>query len=300
MRFIFPVLLLLTALSRATPGLADSPRIVASIKPLHSLVAALTQGLYTPYLLIDRQQSPHNFHLKPSDMRQLQQADVIVYAGPEIETFLQGTLDKMTHAHIIALSAVDGVKLLPARTADEHGDEYRHGDHDRDGHAWLSTHNAQRLADALTARLLQLDPEHEQRYRHNAQQLQQRLQQLESDIRTRLAPLRERPFIQFHDAFQYFETEFKLTGGHFFTTGSEHKIGARRLSEVRRQIQDDAIHCIFYEPPTMPPILNNLLEVGHTRAYPLDPVGYSLAPGADLYFDLMDNIARQLEVCLQQ
>ena len=284
-----------------------TPKLLATIKPLHSLLAGLTEGLYSPQLLIDTPQSPHHYHLKPSDMRALQQAELIVYAGPEVESFMQRTLNRLDQGHIVALTELDNIKRLNARALGHDGhdhDQDHHGNarpaHHIDGHAWLSIHNARVLIDTLLPRLQQLDAEHADHYQRNAQHMHKKLDTLEQAIRKRVQPLQERPFIQFHDAFQYFEHDFGLSQGYSFTSGSEHKIGIQRLQEVRRLIRDRQIHCIFYEPPNRPPIMENLILDPATRVLPLDPLGTALPAGADLYFKLMDNIAQQLEVCLQQ
>ncbi len=300
--WLYCVPLLLLSLSAQA-----APQLLATIKPLHSLLAGLTEGLYSPQLLIDTPQSPHHYHLKPSDMRALQQAELIVYAGPEVESFMQRTLSRLDKDNIVALTELDGIERLNARALghDDHGHDQDNHDaaheaHHIDGHAWLSIHNARVLIDALLPRLQHLDAAHADHYQRNAQDMHKRLDTLEQDIRKRVQPLQDRPFIQFHDAFQYFEHDFGLSRGYSFTSGSEHKIGIQRLQEVRQLIRDRQIHCIFYEPPNRPPILNNLILDPATRVLPLDPLGTALPAGADLYFKLMDNIARQLEVCLQQ
>jgi zinc transport system substrate-binding protein len=124
--------------------------------------------------------------------------------------------------------------------------------------------------------------------------------QLHQRIKTRLDRVKDRPFIQFHDALQYFEKEFELSGGYFFTTGVEHKVGIRQLRTIRERIRQQDIRCVFYEPPVKPAIIDNLVLDQTTKVLPLEPIGIDLTAGADLYFQLMDNIARQLAVCLEQ
>jgi len=283
------------------PANAEALRIVTSIRPVHSLVAGVTRGISSPQLLLDQLQSPHDYQLKPSDFARLQQADLIIYTGPQIETFMQKILGQLTQTPVIALSQIDHMTLLPGRALGHHHAE-PHDDRDAhrvDGHLWLSTRNARVFVNHLLAVLSRLDPANAAGYHDNAQALLARLDELHRDISQRLAPVRNQPFIQFHDALQYFEHEFGLSGGLFFTTGAEHKIGMKQLQNVRQQIIDRHIRCIYYEPPVIPPILHNLMVPGQTRLLPLEPIGIDLTPGADLYFQLMDNIAQQLEVCLK-
>lgn len=275
--------------------------IVTTIRPVHSLVAGVTKGISTPLLLIDQLQSPHDYHLRPSDIDRLQQADMIIYASPQVETFMGKILARLPEKKVVAFSRIPGMTLHPGRALPHHEAAQHHDDdsHRLDGHVWLSTDNARRFVDHLGEILLGLDPENAERYRRNVQALQARLHDLQNGINSRLSGIRNEPFIQFHDAFQYFEKQFGLSGGRFFTTGAEHKIGMKQLHRVRQEIVDKHIRCIYYEPPVIPPILDNLRVPGQTQLLPLEPLGIDLPPGADLYFQLMDNIAQQLEVCLK-
>ena len=284
------LLLLQPACARQTPL-----NIVTTIKPIHSLVAGITGQLSTPELLIDQLQSPHDYHMKPSDIKKMQRADIIIYAGPEIESFMLSILNRLPKP-AIAFSQISGMVLLKGRSLHPSHD---HGEHHTDGHTWLSTQNAKTFVKYLVEVLVELDQQNAKQYRSNAQRLLRKLDALHSDIRQRLTPLKDQPFLQFHDAFQYFENEFSLSGGHFFTTGTEHKTGIKQLRKVKQQMIENNIRCIFYEPPVVPPILHNLIIPGETLLLPLEPLGYHVTAGADLYFQLMDNITQQLEVCLK-
>lgn len=292
-------LLLLLAIMPFTLAAQDAPHIVTSIRPIHSLMAGLTESVSSPELLIDQLQSPHHYHMKPSDIKKIERADIVIYAGPQIETFMQSLLKRLSGTHIIAWSQVPGMVLHPARALHDQPDPHPGGEHELDGHLWLSSYNAQRLVNHLRDLLLQMDPDNGDLYRRNAKRLLQRLQDLRQSINVRLSDIKDRPFIQFHDAFQYFEQEFDLSRGYFFTTGSEHKVGIRQLRQVRRTIRENHIRCIFYEPPVIPPVIDNLVIHPDTRVLPLEPIGQDMPIGKDLYFQLMDNISRQLEVCLK-
>jgi zinc transport system substrate-binding protein len=278
-------------------GSANTPDIVTTIRPIHSLVAGLTEPMSTPVLLIDEPQSPHQYHLKPSDVKKLNQADLVIYAGPQVESLMQKLFSRLPDKHVIAWSAIPGMTLYPGRAL--HPDDHGHQEHDLDGHLWLSIENAKTFVRYLLPLLIELDSENSNLYRTNADKLIARLDRHQQIIREQLAGVADTPFLQFHDAFQYFEREFGLSGGHFFTSGAEHKIGIRRLREIRQAIVDTPIHCIYYEPPTVPPILRNLSIPHETQLLPLEPIGWEMTVGADLYFDLMDNIANQLAVCLK-
>ncbi len=292
------ILFLLLMLPPVGAGAAKTPEIVTTIRPIHSLVAGLTKTLTVPHLLIEQPQSPHHYQLKPSDIKKLNRADIVVYAGPQLETFMEKLSTQLHGKRIIAWTEIPGMILYPARAL--HGDTHDHGEHTTDGHLWLSIENAKIFVRHLRAVLTEMDERNAAVYRHNAELLIQRLEQRQQTIRDKLSGLGHIPFLQFHDAFQYFEREFGLGNGHFFTSGTEHKIGVRQLREIRRQIIDGPIHCVFYEPPNVPPVLRNL-SIPHTmELQPLEPIGWNMKTDTDLYFHLMDNVSHQLEVCLKR
>src|SRR5258708_22010768 len=142
---------LLSAAAQAAPA----PDVLVSIKPLHSIVAAVMEGAGAPELLLTGAASPHSYALKPSDARKIARAEVIFWTGPVLETFLETPLANLApRARVVALGDVDGGTRLQARKggvweADE-DDEHSGG---IDGHVWLDPRNAVAMA-ASTARTL--------------------------------------------------------------------------------------------------------------------------------------------------
>ena len=111
--------------------------VVASIKPVHSLVASVMAGVSTPELIIEGSGSPHTYALKPSQARQLQDADLIFWVGNKIEPFLEKSIAGIaSHDVSIALSEIQGLTKIKLREgADfETHDDHDHGDHDDDDH----------------------------------------------------------------------------------------------------------------------------------------------------------------------
>ncbi len=278
---------------------AETPKILTSIRPIHSLVSGLTQGLTEPELLIKGFQSPHDYSLRPSDRRLISQADLIVYSSPVIEGFLPDILKPLnTHKRIIDLSRSPGLDLLPARQLHDH-DHHTH-DMGHDGHIWLSINNARAIVNHLHRILCEMDPQQQAHYTENRDHLLTRLEGLDNTMHEQLDAVREQPFLMFHDAFQYFEKEFGLNHALFVTTGPEHKIGIQRVRYLKQQIKQQNINCVYYEPPEAPKIIQTIMEDQPLKLHPLDPVGSELIPGSELYFQLMHNIAQQLHNCMSQ
>jgi zinc transport system substrate-binding protein len=287
---VFGILTLLcsTALTAAPPVM------VVTLKPLHSLVSGLVAGISQPALLLQGTQSPHDYQLKPSERRVLDSADVIIYASDSVESFIPSLRRSLGQKKVIELARIPGLNALPARASHEHSAH----EADLDGHIWLSTANARVMVEYLGSWLIQHDAANKAAYLANRDRLLKKIDALELHLKQQLEPVRNRPFLQFHDALQYFETEFGLEQGLYATTGAEHSPGARHVQSLQQQVRSKDIQCFFYEPPQAPKILLTLDVSGQARKYPLDIHGSQLQPGEQLYFDLLEQIGNQMQHCL--
>jgi zinc transport system substrate-binding protein len=289
---------------RATP----TPQVVVSIKPIHGLVAAVLADIATPALLLEGGASPHSYAMRPSQARLLEQADLVVWIGPDLETFLTEPLRTLARrARVLLLTEVAGMLLLPTRGGgswemhaahDEHAGPDPHAHGAVDAHLWLDPDNAQQIVAAVTAALSQMDPDHARQYRANAARTAAAIDALTQDLEADLAPVRERPFVVFHDAYQYLEHRFGLRAVSAVTVAPDRPPGARRLVEVRERIRDLHARCVFTEPQFQPALAATVTEGTGARVAVLDPLGADLAPGPDAYFTLMRRLAASLRACL--
>jgi zinc transport system substrate-binding protein len=302
------LLLLIPLLFYPGQATAGGVNVAVSIKPLHSLISSLMLGVGEPDLVITAAGSPHSYNLRPSEVRLLHRADLVVWIGPELESVLARPLaNRKSPATIITLlEELPSGQLLPTR---EGGDWSKaeqanhHGEHDHDHgqidpHIWLSVNNARTIATIVEARLAEIDPANRQRYESNLAALQKRLADLEQATEERLAPLRQQNYLVFHDAYQYFEKQFGLNPVGALAVDPDRLPGARRLTEIKRRIRDSAISCIFAEPQFEPRMVDILAEGTAIRIGVLDPIGAELTPGEDLYFNLLSAMASSLQTCL--
>ncbi len=289
----FPVGLLLVILSIAAHAATD--RIVVSTKPLHSLISHITQDINQTELLLDKQESPHHFQLRPSQQRMLSQASIFIYSSDSLEGFARKLKSTSDNLLFIELSSVETINTLPAR--DFGGDHHDHA-HSIDGHIWLSTENALKIAEHISDLLSKRSPEHSDKYAQNLASLSQELLRLQQNNRDLLAAHTTDNFLVYHDALQYFEVENHLSGAHFITTSPEHHPGIRRIKQLKQLIRDRQIRCIFYEPPVIPPLIKTLSEDTTAKLASIDPAGSNLAAGKQQYFELMTQIAETLQQCL--
>ena len=289
-----------------------APTVVVSIQPIHSLVAAVMEGVAVPALLIRGAASEHSFTLRPSDARLLQRADLVFWVGEDLESYLRKPLRSVaTRARIIAVAEQGGIALLPNReggawkpgaaktAASGHahaGDAHRHGEHDM--HVWLDPENAQRIVATASAALGRADAANAPRYAGNAARAAAQLAALDRELGDLLAPVRAVPFIVFHDAYQYLERRYGLNAVGAVMLGPERQPGARRLYEVRERIEATGARCVFSEPQYDAALVQTVVSGTSARSSQLDPLGAGLDPGAELYFALLRRLATTLRDCL--
>ena len=325
-RFAIVLPLAGAAAGLATVAMAE-PNVVASIKPVHSLAAGVMEGVGTPTLLVDGAASEHSYALRPSDARALSQADLVFWVGEGLESYLTGPITTLAGgAYIVELAEIDGVRLLAARTGGnweahdhEHGEDATHhvsgngheNDHHHnqdaeddlhhtayDAHLWLDPENARQIVAAMVAALSEQDPENAAVYRANGNRLGERLAALDRELAALLAPVKDVPYVVFHDAYQYFEVRYDLAAVGSITVSPERQPGAQRLHEIREKITALDVRCVFSEPQFEPAVVDTLREDTEARTGELDPLGADLPNGPDLYFDLLRNLAGSLKSCL--
>jgi zinc transport system substrate-binding protein len=330
------ILALAAVIGAARAPQATEITVVASINPVHSLVAGVMEGVTEPVLLVKGAGSPHSYSLRPSEARALDQAAAVFWVGEGLETFLAKPLQALSEdAVVVALSEAPGMRLLPTRQGgmrqrpedgaiaaeadgeDHHGGEdARHPDHEdehaehEDGeehahehgrfdlHVWLDPRNAEAMVDAIVAALSEVDPVHAATYRSNGSRLRAQLHELDESLKARLAPVKNRPFVVFHDGYQYFEDRYGLNAVGSIAVDPGRRPGAQRLNEIRHQLTGLDAACVFSEPQFEPALAATVIEGTNTRKGVLDPLGANLAAGPDQYFQLMTNLAEALIDCL--
>ncbi len=312
-------LLAVAALLSAAPALAGPPKVVASIKPVHSLVAAVMEGIGEPALIVRGAASPHSYALKPSDARALAEAELVFWVGPALEGFLAKPLAATaTRARVVSLLEAPGLRRLAAREGgvweahghghgDSHGHDHDH-DHDRAGdgpppaevntHVWLDPVNARAMVAAIADALADADPANAAAYRANAERAGHRLDALDAELKATLDPVAAKPFVVFHDAYHYLEARYGLNGVGAITVSPDRRPSARRLSAIRARIAELGAVCVFAEPQFEPALVDTVLRGTGARKGVLDPEGAGLADGPDLYPALMRAAVASLAGCL--
>jgi zinc transport system substrate-binding protein len=297
---------------------ADAPEVVVSIKPIHSLVASIMQGVGEPSLIVEGAASPHTYSMKPSNASALEQANIVFWVGHGLEAFLEKPLETLGNgAKIVELDDAPGLEKLKFReggTFEPHddGDEHEDGaEHDHSGeeahhhdegeydmHVWLDPANAKAMAAEIEKTLTAADPGNAATYKANLEALNGRLEKLDKTIAETVAPIKDKPFIVFHDAYQYFEHRYHVKVAGSITVSPETMPGAQRLSEIHAKIEQLGATCVFAEPQFEPKLVNVVLEGTKAKSGTLDPEAGTLDAGPKLYFQMMESIGASLKSCL--
>jgi zinc transport system substrate-binding protein len=295
-------------LASSTLSHAQSPNAVASFKPVHSLVAAVMQGVGTPYLMVKGAASPHTYAMTPSDAEALQSADAIFWVGHEMETFLDKPIDALSgKAAVVSFEELKGIAKLPLREGgafDKHvhegeaAHEEEAGHEEHDPHIWMDPQNAKVMVDEIEKALSAKDPANAAAYKANAAKTSAALDALDAELAASLAPVKGRPFITFHDAFQYFEKRFGVEASGSITVNPDAAPGAERVAELQAKVKELGAVCVFSEPNFEPKIINVITEGSNAKTAALDPEASALAEGAELYFQSMRGIAAAMRECL--
>lgn len=300
-----PLAFLSALFALAGAAAAEPPRVVVSIKPLHSLVATVMDGVGAPLLLVRSSADPHSYTLKPSEAQALAAAQLVVWAGPGVETFLEKPVAALAgRARVLRLDREKSLNLLKAREGGlwegegaAHGHDHKHGE--IDGHVWLDIDNAAAIVRAAARELSLLDRENAAKYTANGDRAVAALKALDGDLRRQLAPLRGKRFIVSHDQLQYFEKRYGLAAAGSIAISPDRPPSARRLYQIRSRILANKVVCVFGEPQVPDSLVKTVVEGTKARTGTIDTDGGLAVPeGRDAYAAMMRAVGKALADCL--
>ncbi|WIE50743.1 zinc ABC transporter substrate-binding protein [Pseudomonas sp. GM17] len=279
-------------------------RVLTSIKPLQLIAAAVQDGIAVPEVLLPPGASPHNYALRPSDVRKVQSVDLLYWIGPDMESFLPRVLKGRT-LPALAVQDLPGLKLRHfaednhshAEEADEHDHDHRPGS--LDAHLWLSPVNARVIADRMALDLSAADPANAARYQSNAKAFDQRLDALDARLKARLAPISGKPYFVFHEAFDYFEDAYGLKHAGVFSVAAEVQPGAQHVAAMRARLQQVGKTCVFSEPPLRPRLAETLVAGLPVKLAELDALGGYTPATARGYEQVLEKLGNDLAGCLE-
>ena len=304
MKFINTLLITLSCLFLTNISHANDTKIVVSIKPLHSIVSNVV-GSDNIRLLVDKGYSPHDFQLKPSHMKRLQNADIVFYIDDlSLEAFLARPL-RTTKKNTIKISIADNSKLkfYPIRKGgiweqEDSNNVHNHTHGEFDPHFWLDTRNTIKITKQVVIELSKINPTEKSNYKKNAKIFIQEINDKRISIAKKLDSIKDKPFIVFHDGYQYYEKEFGLNSAGSISINPEISPSPKRITEIKSKIRKSNIACVFKEPQFSSKVVQTIIKDTDAKEGILDPVGFNLEPGKDLYLKLIDNLTKSLVSCL--
>ncbi|WP_397323937.1 zinc ABC transporter substrate-binding protein ZnuA [Pantoea agglomerans] len=301
----------LTAFSvTASLTLPAQANVVASLKPVGFIAAAIADGVTPVDVLLPDGASEHDYSLRPSDAKRLKNADLVVWVGPEMEAFMAKSAAELPAQKKLAMVNIDGVKPLlisGGEDEDEHtaekseeqeADAHHHHHGEFNMHLWLSPEIARKTAVAIHGKLLELMPQDKAKLDANLQQFEVALADTDKRVSAQLAPVRNKGYFVFHDAYTYFEKQYGLSPTGHFTVNPEIQPGAQRLHQIRTQLVEQKAVCVFAEPQFRPAVIDAVARGTQVRKGTLDPLGTDISLAKDSYVKFLSQLSSQYESCL--
>ena len=311
---------------------SETKGVVTTIQPINSLVSAVIGNTGKTISLIPTEISPHEYTIKPSDTKKLQNANIIFFVSDHLESSVTKVFENLPkNIKIINLMEDTGIKHLAIRDSEAwerhdhhhgHGDHddhdkhaKKHDDHDHDKHAkkhddhddhqskddfhiWLSPDNAIKIVKKVNEELSLLFPDNASQYKENSNNIINKISNLKSELTKDLAPIKDKPYVVFHDAYQYFEKAFGLNAVGSVALEGDIASSPKQISFIKDKIKKLNASCVFQEPQFDSKLVKIVVEGTNAQIGTLDPLGVNISGKEDFYIQLLKNMAKSLKECL--
>ena len=309
----------------------ETTGVISTIQPINSLVSAVIGNTGKTISIIPAEQSPHDFKLKPSDVKVLQNGNIIFYVSNHLESSVTKVFKNLPkNIKLINLMEESGINHLAIRDnaawerhdhhGDDHDDHEKHGkkhddhdDHDKHGkkhddhddhekeddvHIWLSPDNAIKIVQKVNKVLSLYFPENSKIYNENTTKFIDKIRNLKMELIKELSPIKNKPYIVFHDAYQYFEKTFELNAVGSVALEGDIASSPKQISFIKDKIIKSKASCVFQEPQFDSKLVKIVVEGTNAKTGTLDPLGVNITGNKDFYLQLLTNMAKSLKECL--
>lgn len=314
------ITLALSAYAITTLANAD---ILTSVRPLGFIASSIADGVTQTQVLVPAGASPHDYSLKPSDVKRVRDAEFVLWVGEDIDAFLEKSIEKRDPKTVLTISDIKGLESLLGETSAHHHDhehghdhdhDHQHSDHDhehehehehehgeleQDWHVWFSPAISQRVAEQLAEQLIQHYPQQKEKITANLAEFTQQLTEKNSKLSKQLSAFADKGFYVFHDAYRYFENAYGLKQTGYFTINPLIAPGAKKLAEIKQEIEEHKVQCLFAEPQFTPKVIETLQKGTDVKVGKLDPMGEKVSLGKGSYSAFLQQIADDFSVCLK-
>jgi zinc transport system substrate-binding protein len=292
-RYIRAYLLLVLCL----PLIAQAqPRVLASIKPLALIAQEVAGSEANVETLLPITASPHDYPLKVSDHRRLREADLVIWIGPELESFLSRALANVPPQQIVTAYGLPGIHwpAADAHQGDKHHQHANHAHIGKDPHLWLDPRNARVIARVLAEKLAGLHPEGAAVYHQNANDFIARVMRIDERLHTQLRPVKAQGFAVYHEGYSHFVGRYGLHQVGYVTYAPERRPGAKHLKELQGVLKKEG-KCLFIEPYYEVKSIQTMAQSLGLRIGILDPIG---SEHVSSYSQLMEALGNSFLTCL--
>lgn len=270
--------------------------VLSSIKPIQMITHELVLGVGQADVLLENNTSPHDYAMRPSDIKKIQAADVVIWFGYELESFMDKVTQNIDPERLITINKIEALSLAHF-DGDHQDDGHNHGT--LDPHFWLGKTVTLEVAQAITHKLSQLDSVNKARYEANLQRFIGMMDTTNLEINQRLKPFNRYPYYVFHDAYGYFERDYQLNNMGNFTVSPDRKPGAKTLIAIKKTLLAQPETCVFSEPQFQPAVINTVVRGTTSKLGTLDPLGTDIDVGDLSYFKLLNQLATEFERCFK-
>ena len=295
---------------------SETKGVITTIKPIESLVNAVIGDTGKTVSLIPPEISPHEFRLKPSDVRILQNSNIVFYISSHLETGIVKMFKNLPkNIKTINLMEETGIDHLSIRDNEawelhDHDDhdkhdakDEKHDDHDKhdakdDIHIWLDPDNAIKIVRKINKELSLFFPKNAMTYNDNSSKFINELESLKIKLKKELLPIKDKPYIVFHDAYQYFERAFELNAIGSIALENDVASSPKQISFIKDKILKSQATCVFQEPQFDSKLVKTVVEGTKVRIGTLDPIGVNILEKENFYLQLLRNMSKSLKKCL--
>lgn len=281
--------------------------VISSVKPIGFITQAITSGITDAEILLPDGASPHTYSLKPSDLKNIKSAELVIWVGEDMETFMPTLLKNIDKQKQIELMEIPAIKTLLRTNHDDHSHEeinHHQSDHDHHGeydeHIWLSPEIAKIIAQSIHDKLITLYPDKKIKIDENLNEFTIKLSETEQNIAKKLINVQNRGYFVFHDAYGYFESQFRLKNLGSFTINPAVQPGAQKVYAIQQKLKEHQAACVFIEPQFSPAVIEKLVNGTNVRIGELNPLGTDIMPSKDAYFQFLMKLTQQLLDCLDK
>lgn len=298
--------------------------VLASVKPLGFIASAVANGVTDTQILVPTGASPHDYSLKLSDIQKVKSADLVLWVGEDVDSFLEKPISQIDRQKVITIADLAEVKPLLTQAHHEHfheegehdhkhdhkhehksGHEHDHDHENHEGlstnwHVWYSPAISQIVAQKVADKLIVQFPAKKALIEKNLADFNRTLAEQSDKIKAQLSPFKEKGFFVFHDAYGYFNDAYGLIQTGYFTINPLVAPGAKTLAHIKEEIAEHRVNCLFAEPQFTPKVIESLAKGTAVNVGRLDPIGDGVALGANSYANFLQATADSYAQCLSK